>query len=89
MIKRIRGGGPPVAGTPERPDLGKRSGVDDSQRLLVEEWKRRIVAERLGNATQRRLLDREPTVGPASLVEIKIVSRIGRLRLLWRRGRSR
>ena len=88
MIKRIRGGRSRVAGTPERPDRGKRSDVDDSERPLVEEWKRRIVEERLGNATQRRLLDHEPRVGPALLDEIKIVSRIGRLRLLWKRGRT-
>jgi hypothetical protein len=88
MIKRIRGSGVPVGGTRNRLDAAKQSVGDDSQ-LLMEQWKRQIVAEKLVNARQRQLLDRESPVHPASLDQIRIVSRIGGLRLLWKFRRKK
>ena len=84
MIKRKRGG-PPVAVTSGRASDVKRSLPDDVQQLLTE-WKRQILKERVV-AKQRRLLT--PSVHPSSLDEITVVTRIGRLRLLRKIGRTK
>lgn len=86
MIKRRRG--PPGGVGSNQVNGGKRSAPDDVQRLLVEQWKRQIVEERFA-AKQRRLLNAASPVHPSSLDEIRIVSRIGRLRLLWKFGRTK
>lgn len=67
----------------------ERSAQDDVQQLLVEQWKRQIIKERLFDRAKRRRLDKPSSIHPASLDEIKIVSRIGRLHLLWKFGRAR
>ena len=85
MIKGKRGG-PPVAVTSERGDAGKHSAADDVQRLLVEQWRRQVVREKVA-AKQRRLL--ASPVHPSSLDEITIVTRIGRLRLLRKLCRTK
>jgi hypothetical protein len=88
MIKRKRGGIPAIV-TSDPVHGGKRSGQGDVQQLLVEQWKRQIIAEKLFIAKQRHLLRRESAVHRAWLDEIKIVSRIGRLRLQWKLGRAK
>jgi len=86
MIKRIRGA-PPVAGTADRGG-GKHSDADDVQRLLVKHWKRAIIKEKV-DAKQRRLVSAALAVGPSSLDEITVVTRIRRLRLLAKLGRTK
>jgi len=83
MIKRIRGV-PPVALTADRG--GKRATTDDVQRLLVEQWKRASIKEKVA-AKQRRLVSAAPTGEPLSLKEMTAVTRIGSI-LLLRRLRS-
>jgi len=82
MIKRIRGV-PPVALTADRG--GECAATDDVQRLLVEQWKRAIIKEKVA-AKQRRLVRAASLVNPSSLDEITVVTRIGRLRLLRKLG---
>jgi hypothetical protein len=83
MIKRKRGSPGDVGSNIFH--MGRRSSPDDVQRLLVEQWRRQIVEERSA-PRQRPLLNTVSPVHP-SLDEIRIVSRIGRLRLLWKFGR--
>jgi hypothetical protein len=66
-------------------DGEKRSLPDDVQQLLTE-WKRQILKERVA-AKQRRLLT--SSVHPSSLDEITVVTRIGRIRLLRKFGRTK
>jgi hypothetical protein len=87
VIKRMRGG--TRAGFPAvTVSGGKRPALDDGQRLLVEQWKRSIVNEKVA-AKQRRIPQAASPVHPSSLEEIKAVTRIGPLRLLRRHGRSK
>jgi hypothetical protein len=60
---------------------GNRAAPDDVQQLLVEQWRRAIIKEKVA-AKQRRLVSAGSPVRPSSLDEITIVTRIGRLRLL-------
>ena len=60
--------------------VGKRTAPDDVQRLLVEQWRRSIIKEKVA-AKQPRLVIAASLVCPSSLDEITIVTRIGRLRL--------
>ena len=60
---------------------GDRAAPDDVQRLLVEQWKRAIIKQKVA-AKQRRLVSADSPVRRSSLDEITIVTRIGRLRLL-------
>lgn len=85
VIKRKRGGSL-VSVTSHGGDGGKRSAPDDVQRLLVEQWKRATIKEKVA-AKQRRLLNAASPVHPVSLDEISVVTRIGRLRLLWKLGK--
>jgi hypothetical protein len=64
---------------------GNRTALDDVQRLLVEQWRRAIIKERVA-AKQRRLVSVASPVCPSSLDEITVVTRIGRLRLLRKLG---
>lgn len=64
---------------------GNRAAPDDVQRLLVEQWRRAIIKEKVA-AKQRRLVSAASPVCPSSLDEITIVTRIGRLRLLRKLG---
>ena len=84
MIKRI-GGAPLDARTADRG--GKYSTLDDVQRLLVEQWRRSTIKGKLA-AKQRRLVS-AASVDRSSPDEITVVTRIGRLRLLWRLGRTK
>lgn len=59
---------------------------DDVQRLLLE-WKRQIRKEKVATK-QHRLLNASTAVHPASLDELTAVTRIGRLRLLRKLGRT-
>jgi hypothetical protein len=88
MTQRKRGGSPPDVAS-DQVESAEHSARDDIQRLLVEQWKRQIIKEKLFAAKHRRLLNKESPIHPASLDEIKIVSRIGRLRLLWKLGRAK
>ena len=88
MTERTRGGSP-TDGASHQVQSAELSARDDIQRLLVEQWKRQIIKEKRFDAKQRRLLNKESPIHPASLDEIKIVSRIGRLRLLWKLGRAK
>ena len=84
MIKRMRGGtrvGVITAGA----GAGKRTAPDDVQRLLVEQWRRAIIKEKVA-AKQRRLVSAASPVCHSSLDEITVVTRIGRLRLLRKLG---
>ena len=83
MIKRIRGGVP--GGFSTARDNAKPTAPDDSQRLLIEQWKRSIINEKIA-AKQHRVRDAASPVDPSSLEEITTISRIGRLRQLWRPG---
>jgi len=65
--------------------VGKRTAPDDVQRLLVEQWRRSIIKEKVA-AKQRRLVSAASPVCPTSLDEITVVTRIGRLRLLRKLG---
>ena len=60
--------------------VGNRTALDDVQRLLVEQWRRAIIKEKVA-AKQRRLVIAASLVCPSSLDEITVVTRIGRLRL--------
>ena len=64
---------------------GTRTAPNDVQRLLVEQWRRAIIKEKVA-AKQRRLVSAASAVCPASLDEITVVTRIGRLRLLRKLG---
>jgi len=84
VIKRMRGGtrvGVITAGA----GVGKRTAPDDVQRLLVEQWRRSIIKEKVA-AKQRRLVSAASPVCPTSLDEITVVTRIGRLRVLRKLG---
>ena len=78
MIK-LRRGWPLGAATPSGGGGGKRPSPDDVQRLLAE-WSRQIQNERMA-VRQRRVLNAASPVHPASLDEVKVVSRIGGLRV--------
>ena len=65
--------------------VDKHTAHDDVQRLLVEQWRRSIIKEKVA-AKQRRLVSAASPVGPTSLDEITVVTRIGRLRLLRKLG---
>ena len=67
---------------------GKRPALDEGQRLLVEQWKRSIINEKVA-AKQRRIPHSVPPVHPSSLEEITAVTRIGPLRLLRKLRRSK
>ena len=88
MIKRMRGVIRMVVMTPGAGGAGKRTAPDDVQRLLVEQWRRAIIKEKVA-AKQRRLSSAASPVGPTSLDEITVVTRIGRLRLLRKLGRTK
>jgi len=60
--------------------VGKQTAPDDVQRLLIEQWRRAIIKEKVA-AKQRRLVIAASLVCPSSLDEITVVTRIGRLRL--------
>ena len=83
MIKRMRGGtrGGTVAGG----GGGNRTTPNDVHRLLVEQWRRATIKEKVA-AKQRRLLGAPGSVCPPSSDEITVVTRIGRLLLLRRLG---
>ena len=84
VIKRMRGGtrvGVITAGA----GVDKRTAHDDVQRLLVEQWRRSIIKEKVA-AKQRRLVSAASPVCPTSLDEITVVTRIGRLSLLRKLG---
>ena len=80
MIRRRRGT-PPAGVTPDGVD-GETRSAPGEVRLLLEQWRRQIVDEKFA-AKQRRLLKSE--FHPASLDEIRVVTRIGRVRLLRKR----
>jgi len=84
VIKRMRGG--TRAGVTTA-DGGRknRTAPDDVQRLLVEQWRRAIVKEKVA-AKQRRLASAAAPVCPSSMDEITVATRIGRLRFLRRLG---
>ena len=86
MIKRIRGGlrfGLPTGG-----GEAKRPALDEGQRLLVEQWKRSIINEKMA-AKQRRARDAASPVQPSSTEEITNVMRIGPLGLLRKLARTK
>ena len=85
MIKRMRGVIRMVVMTPGAGGAGKRTAPDDVQRLLVEQWRRSIIKEKVA-AKQRRLVSAASPVCRTSLDEITVVTRIGRLRLLRKPG---
>ena len=87
MTERQRGGSPLNIASIK--SSAERSAQDDIQQLLVEQWKRQIIKEKMFDAEKRRLLNKPSPIHPASLDEIKVVSRIGRLRLLWKLGRAK
>jgi hypothetical protein len=86
MIK-WKGIRPPGATPPSHGDGdgGDRSSPDDVQQLL-REWRQQVIRQKAA-ANQRRLLT--SAVHPSSLDEIKAVTRIGRLRLLRKAGRTK
>ena len=88
MIKRMRGIIRMVVMTPGARGAGKRTAPDDVQRLLVEQWRRAIIKEKVA-AKQRRLVSAVLPGCPSSLDEITVVTRIGRLRLLRKLGRTK
>ena len=66
-----------VVMTPGAGGAGKRTAPDDVQRLLVEQWRRAIIKEKVA-AKQRRLVSAVLPGCPSSLDEITVVTRIGR-----------
>jgi len=85
VIKRMRGGMRVGVITAGAGGVGKRTAPDDVQRLLVEQWRRAIIKEKVA-AKQRRLVSAASPVCHSSLDEITVVTRIGRLRLLRKLG---
>jgi hypothetical protein len=85
VIKRIRSG--PQSGLATGGGNGKSAAPDEGQRLLVEQWKRSIINEKIA-AKQRRVREAASPVQPSSLDEITEVTRIGPLRLLRKLGRK-
>jgi hypothetical protein len=61
---------------------------DDVQQLLVEQWRWAIINENVA-AKRRRLASAISQVRPSSLEEITVVTRVGRLRLLRKLGRTK
>ena len=81
MIRWMRGG--TRVGTTAGGGGGDRTTPDDVQRLLIEQWRRAIIKEKVA-PKQCRLVSAATPVCPSSLDEITVVTRIGRLRLLRR-----
>ena len=88
VIKRLRGGSRVGATAAVAGGGDNRTACDDVQRLLVEQWRRAIIRERVA-AKQRRLVSEASPLCPSSLEEITIVTRIGRLRFLRGLGGSK
>jgi hypothetical protein len=84
MIKRMRGCTRVGVITACAGGAGKRTSPDDVQRLLLEQWRRASIKEKV--AAKRRFVSAASPVCPSSLDELTVVTRIGRLRLLRKLG---
>jgi hypothetical protein len=87
MIKR-NGDDPPTVAASGQAN-GATLAPSDVQQILFAQWKRHIAKQKLQDAAHRGVLNTASPMQPSYSDEINIVSKIGRLRLLWKWNRNK